>query len=219
MLKVFFLPVTENYKANWKVYLETLPNNIQHDILRLKIPSTQIQKTYAKILLKQTLLCLGQPETILNKIEISKNGKPVIPSFSGDFNISHSDNLIALIISDKPGAGIDLEKTRIVNTTGFKHYFTQEEWQRIMNANEKENTLLKLWTIKEALLKARSTGFSNGIDDLSINYTGNTAQFRSDNNVYYWNHIDIFSEYIVCYASSQKDVIPDVTIVDLASLA
>lgn len=214
MLKLFFLPVSENYRANWKVYLKTLPRNIQDEILRLKIPSTQIQKTYAKILLKQTLLGLGHPETILNEIEISENGKPVIPSFSGDFNISHSENLIALIVSDKPGAGIDVEKIRPVNPAGFTHYFSHEEWQWIMNANERENTLLKCWTIKEALLKARSTGFSDGIDNLSINYKGNTAQFLSHNNTYYWNHLDICSAYIVCYATCQKGVLPEITVVN-----
>jgi len=213
MLKVFFLPVTENYIATWKVYLETLPHSIQYDILRLKIPYARIQKTYAKILLRRTLINLGHSNTILNEMEISENGKPLIPSFSGDFNISHSENLIALIVSDKTGVGIDIEKIRPVNATGFKNYFSNEEWQRIIDSNEKENTLLQLWTIKEALLKARSTGFSNGVENIYINYAGNTASFIPGNNTYYWKHIDTYSAYIVCYATCQKDVIPEITVV------
>lgn len=214
MLKVFFLSVTEYHRTTWKDYLDTLPRSIQHEILRLKIPNARIQKTYAKILLKRTLIRLGYPETILNEIEISENGKPVIPSFCGDFNISHSENLIALIVSDTPGAGIDIEKIRAVDPTGFKQYFFNEEWQRIIDSNEKENTLLKLWTTKEALLKARSTGFSQGVENLIINYTGNTARFLSGNNSWYWNHIDTCSGYIVCYATCQKDVIPEIIVVN-----
>lgn len=214
MLKVFFFSVTENYRATWKVYLETLPHTIQNEILRLKIPHAQIQKTYAKILLQRTLISLGYSETILNEMEISKNGKPVIPSFSGDFNISHSENLIALIVSDKRGVGIDIEKIRAVNPAGFTNYFSHEEWQQIIHSPEKENSLLRIWTIKESILKARSTGFTDGVEKLHINYAGNTARFIADHNTWYWNYIDAFSAYIVCYATCQKDVIPEITVVN-----
>lgn len=215
MFKVFFLTVTENNRANWKVYLETLPTPVQNEILRQKTPSARIQKTYAKILLRRILIGFGHPETILNEMEISEHGKPVIPSFSGDFNISHSENLIALIVADKPGVGIDIEKIRTVNPAGFINFFSKKEWQQIIHSNENENALLRLWTIKEALLKARSTGFSDGVENLHIDYSGNTANFIQDNNTYYWNYIDSYSEYIVCYATCQKNVIPEITIVDL----
>jgi 4'-phosphopantetheinyl transferase len=215
MLKVFFLTVTEKNKANWKVYLETLPPPVQDEILRRKTPSARIQKTYAKILLRRILIGFGHPETILNEMEFSEHGKPVIPSFSGDFNISHSENLIALIVADKPVVGIDIEKIRPVNPAGFINFFTKEEWQRIIHSKENENILLRLWTIKEALLKARSTGFSAGVENLHIDYSRNTASFIQDNNTLYWNYIDSYSEYIICYATCQKDVIPEITVVDL----
>ncbi len=215
MLKVFFLTVTKKNIDNWKVYLETLPTFVQNEILRQKTPSARIQKTYAKILLKRILIGIGYPETILNEMEISEHGKPFIPSFSGDFNISHSENLIALIVADKPGVGIDIEKIRPVHPAGFTNFFSKEEWQQIIHSKENEYTLLRLWTIKEALLKAKSTGFSDGVENLHINYSGNTASFIPDNNTYYWNYIDSYSEYIVCYASCQKDVIPEIIVVDL----
>jgi len=215
MLKVFFLTVTEHNRTHWKAYLETLPPPVQDEILRQKTPSARIQKTYARILLRRTLIGLGHPETILNEMKISEHGKPFIPSFSGDFNISHSDNLITLIVADKPGVGIDIEKIRTVNPTGFKNFFSKEEWQRIIDSNENENTLLRLWTIKEALLKARSTGFSDGVENLHIDYSINTASFTPDHDTYYWNYIGAHSEYIVCYATCEKDVIPEITVVDL----
>ena len=214
MLKVFFLTVTPNNRAAWKVYLETLPLPVQDEILRQRTPSARIQKTYARILLRKILIGFGHPETILNEMEMSEHGKPVIPSFSGDFNISHSENLIALIVSDKPGVGIDIEKIRTVNPAGFKNFFSNEEWQRIIHSNENENTLLQFWTIKEALLKARSIGFSDGVENLQIDYSGNTASFIPDHNTYYWNYIGAYSDYIVCYATGQKDVIPEITVVN-----
>ena len=215
MLKIFFLTVTEKNIANWKAYLETLPPPVQDEILRQKTPSARIQKTYARILLRRTLIGLGHRETILNEMRISEHGKPVIPSFSGDFNISHSENLIALIVADKPGVGIDIEKIRPVNTAGFKNFFSKEEWQQVIHSTENENTLLRLWTIKEAILKARSVGFSDGVENLHIDYSGNTANFIQDNNTYYWNYISACSDYIVCYATCEKDVIPEIKIVDL----
>jgi 4'-phosphopantetheinyl transferase len=215
MLKVFFLTVTENNRTHWKAYLETLPPPVQDEILRQKTLSARIQKTYARILLRRTLIGLGHPETILNEMEIRVHGKPVITSFSGDFNISHSENLIALIVADKPAVGIDIEKIRTVNPTGFRNFFSKEEWQRIIHSNENENTLLRLWTIKEASLKARSTGFSDGVENLHIDYSGNTASFIPNHDTYYWNYIDSYSDYIVCYATCEKDVIPEITVVDL----
>ena len=91
-------------------------------------------------------------------------GKPFITSLPFHFNISHTENSIAICIGPKP-MGIDIEMIR--NTTLFEpvavsHYHPNE--RTFLLANDNDETFLSIWTRKEALLKATGTGLD---DELS----------------------------------------------------
>jgi len=111
--------------------------------------------------------------------EFTKNsyGKPYISSKHNIelfFNISHSDNYLAIIFDTKYECGIDIEeKSNIVIDKGIEELvLSNKEKEIYYNSSNKEELFYIFWTLKEAYLKALGRGFSvspNSIDFSNIN--------------------------------------------------
>jgi 4'-phosphopantetheinyl transferase len=94
-------------------------------------------------------------------IDISEYGRPVWPLEMGDANISHSGDWVLLAITDNGSVGIDIEKKALLNIEDFQIGFTKSEWESITSVKgEKLDYFYKLWTQKEAVIKADGSGWS-----------------------------------------------------------
>ena len=101
----------------------------------------------------------------VNKIVLDKysNKKPYLPSHpSVFFNVTHAGNYAVIAIAKEP-VGVDIEY--INKDFDYKELlssiFSNPEVDEVLNSNDKQRTFYKLWTRKEAIVKA--TG--KGIDD------------------------------------------------------
>ena len=101
-------------------------------------------------------------------IGINHKGKPslLLPnSLETDwhFNISHTGNLLALAIGNQAPLGVDLE-SRQLSVAQIqrlaKRYFNAQE-QAWLATHSQPAHFLRLWTIKEAVLKAHGAGIAN----------------------------------------------------------
>jgi 4'-phosphopantetheinyl transferase len=119
-----------------------------------------------------------------NEIEFEYNeyGKPALlqelNSFSIQFNISHSHELILLAFTLHHKIGVDIEyKKQLADLDSIaKTVFSHTEysyWQKVAVEN-KLNLFYQLWTYKEALIKALSFGFS--YDTKNFTVTENNQQ-------------------------------------------
>lgn len=139
-----------------KVFIATYPFNIDKDICCLerkkeletiKNDEVKKQKFYVWKLLETAL------EKYLNydlqdiKFTHLPNGKWICNKCH--FSLSHSDNVVAVAISDKPvGVDIQLQK-EIENINLFKkHLLNENEMKRVPN-----NYLLEAFAMKEAMFK------------------------------------------------------------------
>jgi 4'-phosphopantetheinyl transferase len=118
-----------------------------------------ICRTVLKFLLaKQTGLDVN--EIVLDKYS---NKKPYLPSHpSVFFNITHAGDCAVIAIAKNP-VGVDIEyvnKDFDYNEI-LSGIFNKSEIHEVFNSNNKQRTFYKLWTRKEAIVKA--TG--KGIDD------------------------------------------------------
>ena len=77
------------------------------------------------------------------------------------FNMSHSNNITACIISDKE-VGIDIEKIKY-NEKVAKRVLTKEEMKILNNSNNKAEMFTIFWTIKESYVKLLGIGISYGL--------------------------------------------------------
>lgn len=116
---------------------------------------------------------LGETFTIqpsLIRFSTSPVGKPYLeyPDNSGIFfNLSHSGNQIVFAFSKYPDTGIDIERIRTVEGIDrlARNYFSAEEYGVIINLPgwAKNRAFVKIWSIKEALIKATGCPLEHGL--------------------------------------------------------
>ncbi len=99
------------------------------------------------------------------EIKKGAHGKPYFEKNGIYFNISHTDGLQAVAISDSE-VGVDIEKIRNVNLQVASR-FTKEEYDYIMTADS-YNRFFEIWTKKEAYLKYKDTGISGGLNSFNV---------------------------------------------------
>lgn len=123
------------------------------------------------------------------KIIYNKNGKPYIYNNNIFFNISHSNDLVVCVLSDKL-IGVDVEKVKNVNFSILNSFCTKEEKKFIRNSNSIIN-IFKAYTEKEALLKMY------GLDVLNI------KNIKFNFNIINIKHIYLNKEYFITIAEKK----------------
>ena len=97
------------------------------------------------------------------RLTCESNGKPFFEDYPDfHFNISHSEDLIAVSVSKTPG-GVVIETLRDVNLGLAGRFFTKKETRITQTSRD----FLYVWTRKEALLKRTGEGLK-GIRDADV---------------------------------------------------
>lgn len=100
-------------------------------------------------------------------VEYDARGKAHVRGDHVHFNVSHSGDALALAISRSQPLGIDLEHRRRPRRVLelAKRFFAPHEARMLSRLPETERQIafLRLWTRKEALVKAEGTGLSGGL--------------------------------------------------------
>lgn len=171
----------------WKTYLEQSAINIKDSFKilneeeknkaqRFRLEKHQQRFIIARSSLKRILsLYLSIPP---QKIDFQYNtyGKPQllenINKINLQFNISHSENIAIYGITCQNLIGVDIEYMRPMSEAEnlAKRFFTQKEFVAMskLSSAEKNREFFKLWTGKEAYLKAIGKGISGGLDKVEI---------------------------------------------------
>ena len=104
----------------------------------------------------------AQPEQIA--IIYGRNGKPELANSEISFNLAHSGGLMVIAIALEPTLGIDVEQVRPLpeRDAMVRQFFSQTEQQEFFSVPEPERDgiFFRLWTRKEAVLKATGTGWA-----------------------------------------------------------
>jgi 4'-phosphopantetheinyl transferase len=106
----------------------------------------------------------------------SKNGKPELPGMLNEpnirFNLSYSEGFCLFAITRGREIGVDIEcsgrsldRDQIIN-----NFFTEKEKYSFhcLNKRQRENAFFKLWTKKEALIKALGIGLSLPLNSFDV---------------------------------------------------
>jgi phosphopantetheinyl transferase len=208
MLNIFYLEINDTLKNTWREFLYTLPKKNQVEIEQIKNIETQIQKTYARTILKDQLITLGHPQHVLEYVQYDDNGKPFLEKQNIQFNISHSYNVVVLIISNACKVGIDIEKYRPIHKAGFSSFFNEKDWNEIEGTANYENLLLEKWVTQESVLKTSGIGLTKGVNHITIDYNTKTAQIKHDINTYFFNYLNIVPTYVIAYCTQKIKLVP-----------
>ncbi|MEA2827777.1 MAG: 4-phosphopantetheinyl transferase [Actinomycetota bacterium] len=101
-------------------------------------------------------------------------GKPFVPGTGThlSFNLSHSQSMAVVAVSDGRPVGVDLEVARPDpgDADVARHFFTAAEMSGLMKAPDAEFGMgfLRVWTRKEAWVKAKGQGLSIPLDSFDV---------------------------------------------------
>lgn len=84
------------------------------------------------------------------------------------FNLSHSGEYAVCVIQRNKAAGIDIEKTAVLDDSIARQCFTEEEYACILRSKDPEKTFFRIWVLKEAYTKALGLGLNKPLRDFSI---------------------------------------------------
>lgn len=149
--------------------------------------SSEEQIRYASIRNKTELHCravlrlllsslLALPLHEINILTTGK-GKPYCANCSVHFNVSHTNKSYIIALSRSGRIGIDMEQlTGNEDLVAMVNYaFSTEEIQLFVSSQNSADIFCKIWTLKEAFLKALGLGLTKKIT--KINVTEKTRQF------------------------------------------
>jgi 4'-phosphopantetheinyl transferase len=106
------------------------------------------------------------------QFENGPHGKPRVAGRSDlHFNLSHCRGLVACALRRNGPVGIDAEFIgRTAPGEVVAYYFAPAEaaWWQEQPARENTKAFFKLWTLKEAFVKATGAGFSQPLQDFSV---------------------------------------------------
>lgn len=186
----------DNYDAHiWILQDEVITSNALIDIYRKSL-SFEEQSRCSKFKFSkhrhQSLITRGLVRHVLSQYnqstlpfqwEFYNNyfGKPYIKNINSDnilyFNVSHTDNLIALVVSRHDKIGIDAERVNnVINIARIsKTCFSDQENSDLEKfpENEQISHFYSLWTLKEAYVKACGKGLSIPLKDIEFSFTEN----------------------------------------------
>ena len=128
----------------------------------LKFKHEQGRKTCAAVYL---LLCEGlRKEYGITERPVFEYGEHGKPSIVGHpeifFNMSHCREAAICVLSDAP-VGVDVESIRSYNESLARYTMSDTEMERIEKAERPDVEFIRLWTLKEAVLKRSGEGIRN----------------------------------------------------------
>lgn len=121
------------------------------------------QRRQAAWLRDQLLSAMTDPPGGAFRVTRNEQGRPELLSPNKvDFSVSHTDGAVGVAAVEGGHVGFDLERDRPLGTTGdhLQRAFDRAEWDTITSAANPRLMLLRLWTMKEALLKAIGIGLT-----------------------------------------------------------
>ncbi len=170
MLKLFLLKFSESDSFSQLEYLsQYLSIEKRERLLKTNIDKLKIRHISGEILAKYVCTMLVGKSFSDIEIVYDAVGKAFYKNEDIYFNISHSGDYLILAVSDKP-VGVDIEKRKNFNFRIAERFFSASEYQWL-NAQPKvefESNFLKIWTAKEAYVKATGRGIAADFTDFSV---------------------------------------------------
>lgn len=137
-----------------------------------KLPMLGDRYIAVRGLLRQTLARYLKTEPASLQFETNVHGKPFLACGSLHFNLSHTADALLIAVADFPDIGIDIEICK--PREGLENLaarcfsgFELQAWQQLPCEQQRE-TFYRLWTKKEAFVKAVGRGIALGLEQCEL---------------------------------------------------
>lgn len=154
--------------------LQSISPQRREQALRYKHEQGQRQCVAAYLLLKQAL---REQEGITENpvFEYGEHGKPSIVGHPElFFSLSHCKEVTACVLSRRP-VGIDVESVGRYRESVARYAMSDNEMHQIQQAEHPEVMFIRLWTMKESLLKLTGEGINDQMKQVLENLTSHSS--------------------------------------------
>lgn len=195
-----------------KVYIadtEFLKDKTVFEKHYLKASAMRKRKIDSFVFMKDKMLCLTA-EMLLKKalsdmgisdfeITYGSYGKPYLKDCPLYFNLSHSENMVMCVVSDKE-VGCDVEKISQIELEVAKRFFFTTEYDAILKAEDEKSQqemFFRLWTLKESFMKAVGLGMKLPLDSFRVDIVDEKATVfqKVNKNSYYFKEYNFNNGY------------------------
>lgn len=158
--------VTKVAALDWEALLPLLPSDRRDRVLACRREEDRRRCAGAGWLLQQALARQGIPPAQQN-LTYNPWGKPQLPQQDLFFSLSHSGPLVLCAVADHP-VGVDVDH-RCPAAVARRHFAPEEQ-------TAAPTDRLRIWTAKEAFLKALGVGLTIPLDTFRVELSPDTAR-------------------------------------------
>ncbi len=165
--------------------------------------SQRKESLVGRLMLHKALEGLGVGEYTVN---FSGNEKPVLQSEREIyFNISHSGDYVTLAISDDE-VGCDIQEIRPYNPKVAVRHYCENETRLIESSDSKDDMFIRLWALKESILKFTGKGLSGGLSSYDFSPYACQESFTAFGCNFYVKKIENVY-FALCHKNAESEII------------
>jgi 4'-phosphopantetheinyl transferase len=197
-------------------FLESLSRSLSVDeherVARMQFPEGRHQQLVTRGMVRQ-VLSRHAPEVAPGdwRFERNAHGRPRIAGApaAGDlqFNLAHTPGLVAVAVARAAEIGVDVERTdKPAPLAVARRYFSAAEVAELggLPLADQPRMFHRLWTLKEAYLKAIGTGVTGGLGSMTFHFgpDGVTFERAADAAASRWEfrEFDVHGDYLLALA-------------------
>lgn len=174
--------------------LKNSENKSPHEVLHIEVHELlcyAVQKEYSEKADKLTMRSMehGKPYFV----EKDQKNREIISDIH--FNLSHSQDMVACVVSRQP-VGIDIEKIRRYNAKVADRILSEKEWDFLQSSKQKDKDFIRFWTLKEAYGKYTGKGLGTDFRKLQFRWDSCGNIYCSDEDVKVFQQ-EIEEDYIL----------------------
>jgi len=162
----------EALEQNWTA---ALPSAVRDDLAAIVDPQVRRRRLVTQRLLGAAFDAIGLNPSLLDSLSRSAGGRPRVDG-RVSLSISHAEGVTACAVARDVELGLDLERLGDVTADRFPHYLDADEraW-----AGENPRRFYRLWTAKEAVVKAAGDRGLRAVPDVRVQPVRREARFES----------------------------------------
>ena len=208
-------------------YKHMLSNAEQKRINNLKFRLLRDRQIVSKSILRQVISKYLNIDNEAIEFRYNKFGKPLLSSkledFKLNFNISHSEQIGIFAFAKGKSIGVDVEKIKcslkIEDVIELCLSDFEKNWFYEVAPEIRKEVFYKIWTAKEAFIKALGTGFFfpvknidfklNGDNDLTFHSISGDCNYVRKWEIFSFNPLPGFISSLVFEANDFKEIMVD----------
>lgn len=135
------------------------PEKVRKKIFEYQLENDRLARICSKLILIEAFKnYYPEAENPLSLLRLKEGEKPKIEGYDFDFNSSYSEDLVVFVFSKNTIVGVDVELKKSLNYELYKDFLHPKEMDFLKSQVNSSGGFLKIWTRKEALVKAHGNG-------------------------------------------------------------